>query len=224
VKVVRVRLRDQGNPVTYAVPEGAEVSAGETVILEGERGTTWGLAVGHARTPPASLSCCQRPRGTLTRTAALDDLDAVARLRHREAEALDFCRVRVEALGLPMKVTEMEGVLSGKNLTCFFTSDRRVDFRQLVKDLGGRLRCHVLMHQIGTREEARRACGIGPCGRDLCCSTFLGKPKGVSSREARRAAPGVAHAKLTGLCGKLMCCLAYEDAPEAGERALVSLS
>jgi cell fate regulator YaaT (PSP1 superfamily) len=122
----------------------------------------------------------------------------------------------------------MEGVLSAKHLTCYFTADGRIDFRRLVKDMGGRFRCHVLMHQINDREEARRLCGLGPCGRALCCSTFLGKPKGVTSREARRAAPGVAQSKLTGMCGKLMCCLAYEDGPgprrESPSKPLVTLS
>lgn len=224
MKVVRLRLRDQGSPVTYAVPDGGTVQAGQTVILEGERGTTFGIATADAHTPPPALSCCQRPRGTVTRVADGHDLERVEALRQREAAALTFCRERAEALGLSMKVTDMEGVLSAKNLTCYFTAERRVDFRQLVKDMGGRFRCHVLMRQIGDREEARRTCGLGPCGRALCCSTFLGKPKGISSREARRVAPGVSHSKLTGVCGKLMCCLAFEDEAEAPERSLVSIS
>jgi len=224
VNVVRVRIRDRGNPVPWGLPDGVDVAPGETVILQGERGTTYGVASGAARPQPAAVSCCQRPQGTIARIADAADLAGVDLLRRREAVALDFCRERVVALGLKMKVTDMEGVLDGKNLTCSFTADKRVDFRQLVKDLGGRLRCHVLMHQIGDREEARRACGIGPCGRELCCSTFLAKPKGVTSRDARRVAPGVAHAKLTGLCGKLMCCLSYEDDGAGAERPLVKIA
>lgn len=224
MKIVRLRVRDRGNPVTFAVPDSMALQAGQTAILEGERGVTYGTATAHAHTPPPVLSCCQRPRGTITRVADGHDLERVEALRQREAAALDFCRERAEALGLPMKVTDMEGVLTAKNLTCSFTAEHRVDFRQLVKDMGGRFRCHVLMRQIADREEARRACGLGPCGRDLCCSTFLGKPKGVSSREARRAAPGVAQSKLTGMCGKLMCCLAYESEADPPRTSLTTLS
>jgi cell fate regulator YaaT (PSP1 superfamily) len=224
VNVVRVRVRDQGTPSTRTVPEGTAVAAGQTVVLEGQRGTTYGVAAGASHPLPEVLACCQRPRGAIFRVADADDLAAVDQLRRREEAALDFCRERVLALGLKMKVTDMEGVLDGKNLTCTFTADRRVDFRQVVKDMGGRFHCHVLMHQIGNREEARRACGIGPCGRELCCSTFLDKPIGVTSKDARRIAPGVAHAKLTGVCGKLMCCLAYEDGAPEREDALVRLA
>lgn len=224
MNVVRVRVRDQGGPVPHAVPDGLAVAAGQTVVLEGERGVTYGVATGSSRRLPEALACCQRPRAPIHRVADAGDVAAVERLRRREADALAFCRERVAALGLKMKVTEMEGVLDSKHLTCYFTADRRVDFRRLVKDLGARLHCHVLMHQIGDREEARRACGIGPCGRELCCATFLAKPIGVTSRDARRAAPGAAHAKLTGLCGKLMCCLAYEAEAPDSEAALVRIS
>jgi cell fate regulator YaaT (PSP1 superfamily) len=223
VNVVRVRIRDRGNPVPLSVPEGVEIRPGQTVILPGERGTTYGVA-GGLSVLSRSVPCCGRPKGAVTRVADAADLAEVDHLQRREASALAFCRERVEALGLKMKVTDMEGVLDGKNLTCSFTADRRVDFRQLVKDMGGRFKCHVLMHQIGNREEARRACGIGPCGRELCCSTFLARPVGVTSKDARRAAPGVAHAKLTGLCGKLMCCLAYEDGADRDEATLVKIA
>lgn len=223
MKVLRVRVRDQGHPATYAVPDALDVDPGETVLLEGERGTTYGVATARAHAPSEALRCCQRPRGTIRGVAAADDLARVEGLRRREAAALAFCRERAEALGLSMKVTDMEGVLSDKHMTCSFTAERRVDFRQLVKDLGGRFHCHVLMRQIPAREEARRMCGLGPCGRELCCATFLDKPLAVSSKDARRAAPGASHAKLTGMCGKLMCCLAYE-AEREDEPALARLS
>jgi cell fate regulator YaaT (PSP1 superfamily) len=226
VNVLKVRVRDQGQPVPCAVPEGVGVDAGQTVILEGERGTTYGIAAARPRVEPEALRCCRRPRAAISRVADPDDLARVEALRAREAAALEFCRERAEALGLSMKVTDMEGVLSEKHLTCFFTAEQRVDFRQLVKDLGTRFHCHVLMRQIPPREEARRLGGFGPCGRELCCATFLPAPLAVTSRQARRAAPGVAPAKLTGACGKLMCCLAYGEAEEGAARApdLVALS
>jgi len=224
VNVLKVRVRDLGHPVPCAVPEGVPVDAGQTVILEGERGTTYGIAAAAARAEPEALRCCQRPRTAITRVAGADDLAQVEALRGREAAALEFCRDRAEALGLAMKVTNMEGVLSEKHLTCSFTAEQRVDFRQLVKDLGARFRCHVLMRQIPPREEARRLGGFGPCGRELCCATFLSAPLAVTSRQARRAAPGIAPAKLTGACGKLMCCLAYEGNEAPGRPELVALA
>jgi cell fate regulator YaaT (PSP1 superfamily) len=224
VNQLKVRVRDLGHPVPYAVPGDAPVNAGATVILEGERGTTYGIAAAAAQPVPEALRCCQRPRGEITRVADAADLERVEALRRREAEAMEFCRERVEALGLEMKVTDMEGVLSEKHLTCFFTADNRVDFRQLVKDLGHRFHCHVLMRQIPLREEARRMGGFGPCGRELCCATFLARPLAVTSRQARHAAPGVAPGKLTGTCGKLMCCLAFADGDEARRPDLVALA
>jgi len=227
VNLLKVRVRDQGHPIPYAVPGDVPVAAGATVILDGERGTTYGVAAAPAQVQPEALRCCQRPRAEITRVADAHDLERVDDLRSREADALAFCRERAEALGLDMKVTDMEGVLSEKHLTCSFTAEHRVDFRQLVRDLGARFHCHVLMRQIPPREEARRTCGFGPCGRELCCATFLPRPLAVTSRQARRAAPGVAPAKLTGACGKLMCCLAFDgnDGAEAARRPeLVALS
>lgn len=224
MNVLKVRVRDQGHPVPYALPDDVRVDAGATVILEGERGTTYGIAAAAAQPVPHDLRCCQRPRAPITRVAEADDLERVDALRRREAEAAAFCRERAEALGLDMKVTEVEGVLSEKHLTCFFTAEQRVDFRQLVKDLGHRLHCHVLMRQIPPREEARRMGGFGPCGRELCCATFLARPLAVTSRQARRAAPGIAPGKLTGTCGKLMCCLAYEGDAAAERPDLVALA
>jgi cell fate regulator YaaT (PSP1 superfamily) len=224
VTVLKVRLRDRGHPVPCAVPEGLHVDAGQTVILEGERGTTYGIAAAAAREAPEALRCGQRPRGGITRVANAEDLSRVDALRIREAAAMAFCRERAEALGLAMKVTDMEGVLSEKHLTCFFTAEQRVDFRQLVKDLGGRFHCHVLMRQIPVREETRRLGGFGPCGREVCCATFLPAPFAVTSRQARRAAPGTAPAKLTGACGKLMCCLAFEAEAPPGPPHLVALA
>jgi cell fate regulator YaaT (PSP1 superfamily) len=224
VNILKVRVRDRGNPVPCAVPEGVRVASGQTVILEGERGTTYGIAAAAPQKAPEALRCCQRPRTGLTRVADADDLSKVEALRGREAAAMAFCRERAEALGLSMKVTDMEGVLSEKHLTCFFTAEQRVDFRQLVKDLGGRFHCHVLMRQIPVREETRRLGGFGPCGRELCCATFLPAPLAVTSRQARRAAPGTAPAKLTGACGKLMCCLAYEAEAPPGRPELLALA
>jgi cell fate regulator YaaT (PSP1 superfamily) len=224
VKLLQVRVRDQGHPVPYAVPDDACVDAGATVIVEGERGATYGVAASAAQVPPEVLRCCERPRHGTVRLAGTDDLRQVDALRRREADAMAFCRERADALGLDMKVTDMEGLLTEKHLTCHFTAEQRVDFRQLVKDLGHRFHCHVLMRQIPPREEARRIGGFGPCGRELCCATFLPRPLAVTSRQARRAAPGVAPGKLTGACGKLMCCLAYGEAEEAARTELVSLS
>jgi cell fate regulator YaaT (PSP1 superfamily) len=199
-----------GEPVNYHLPEGADAAPGDTVILNEEDGLTYAITTGPAFAPPAQISCCQRVRGTILRRASDNDLKSVSNLRERESEAKLYCQQRAGELDLNMRITDMQGNLSGNNLTCFFVADRRVDFRQLVRDMGGRFRCHVLMRQVPAREQARRICGVGPCGRTLCCGSFMDKPRGVSSQDARAAAPGVSHSKLTGACGKLMCCLGYE--------------
>ncbi len=208
--IVKTRIRNLGQTLRYALPEGLRTEDGETVIIEGENGLTYGIACGLPYQPPEEMRCCQRPRGTILRAATTSDLSLVDTLKQREKDAKLFCQEQAEAQGLSMRITDMEGNLSGNNLICYFVAEQRVDFRQLVRDMGGRFHCHVLMHQDPAREQARKACGIGPCGRTLCCSGFMGKSRGVSSQDARNAAPGVSHSKLTGACGKLMCCLAFE--------------
>ncbi|MDH5528132.1 MAG: regulatory iron-sulfur-containing complex subunit RicT [Nitrospirota bacterium] len=219
--LIKVKIRDDGEPRTYALPEGIVPNPGDMVVFESEWGPTWGIAVGTPFAPPKSVSCCQKARGEISRLAGNHDLESVRRMTEREREVLEFCRERAAELQLEMKVLTVEGVVGSNNLTCFFTADNRVDFRQLVRDIGGRFKCHVLMRQINGREEARRSCGVGPCGRTLCCASFLNGPLGVSSKTARDAAPGVSHSKLTGVCGKLMCCLGYESAEP--EQAPVSI-
>lgn len=221
--LVRLRIRDQGEPMPYALPDGVAVALSGTVVLvEADGMLNYAVTTGPSYTAPEFLSCCQRPAGSVVRVATPEDEDRVAFLRQRERDARLFCQQRADATGLDMRVTDMEGNLSGNNLTCYFVAEHRVDFRQLVRDMGGRFHCHVLMRQVPAREQARRACGVGPCGRTLCCSSFMGKPRGVTSQEARKAAPGVAHSKLTGACGKLMCCLAFDqDEAPRREPALV---
>jgi len=213
-RVLKLRLRDLGEPIIYTLPPGATALAGDILIIETEDGLTYASASANAYLQPAQLACCQRSQGNVLRVATANDAVQVDTLRRREAEAKEFCQDRAMALGLEMRITDVQGNLSGNNLTCHFVSDRRVDFRQLVRDVGGRFRCHVLMRQVPPREEAKRQCGIGPCGRTLCCSSFMEKPRGVTSQEARKSAPGVSPAKLTGACGKLMCCLGYDAKPK----------
>ncbi|MBI5136597.1 MAG: hypothetical protein HZA24_04570 [Nitrospirae bacterium] len=223
--IVRLLIRDIGEPVSHTLPDGVTTQAGDTVLVEVDGMITYATTAGPSFNPPEVMSCCQRPRGPALRVATPEDMDRVAFLRQRERDARVFCQERADAMGLDMRVTDMEGNLSGNNLTCYFVADQRVDFRQLVRDMGGRFHCHVLMRQVPAREQARRVCGIGPCGRTLCCSSFMGKPRGVTSQEARKSAPGVAHSKLTGTCGKLMCCLAFESGDEEADRqpALVQI-
>ncbi|MFQ5509407.1 MAG: regulatory iron-sulfur-containing complex subunit RicT [Leptospirillia bacterium] len=220
--IVKVRVRDQGNPSNFRVPEGVGLSDGDTVLVDGERGTLYGIACGRPQARTGPFACCQKPDRAILKVADASERSRVDQLREREQEALAFCRERAEALGLPMKMLDVEAVLDSHNITCFFTADQRIDFRQLVKDVGSRFRCHVLMRQISTREETRCAGGIGPCGRTVCCAEFMNKPPAVSSRDARKVAPGVSHAKLTGICGKLMCCLAFENGKD--EAPPISLS
>ena len=220
--IVKTRVRDRGIAAPYLLPDGAAAADGDALILENERGLTYGIAFGASYAQPENTPCCQRPRGEIIRVAGSDDLARIERLQEREREAHGFCWERAEALGLNMHITELEGFLSAPNLVCYFTAEQRVDFRQLVRDVGGRFRCHVLMRQVPPREHARAVSGVGPCGRTLCCSSFMSKPKGISSQDARRAAPGVSHSKLTGACGKLMCCLDFESRPIKSDLVQVS--
>ncbi len=214
MNMVRVQVRGKGTSLPYSLEEAVTPAPDDTVIIRRENDTLYGVVSGAPYTPPESLSCCQSPKGTAMRVATETDLEQVDALIRKEQEAAHFCQERADALGLSMQVLEVEGVLSGNQVTCFFSAERRVDFRQLVKDVGRRFHCHVLMRQVSQREEAQRSCGAGPCGRTLCCASFLSKPRTVTSQEARESAPGVSHSKLTGVCGKLMCCLAFDGPQE----------
>jgi cell fate regulator YaaT (PSP1 superfamily) len=139
-----------------------------------------------------------------------DDLLAREKLRQREHSAQQYCLLKIRERGLAMKLTSVEQMADGSRLTFYFTADGRVDFRDLVRDLAAEFRARIEMRQIGVRDEARMLGGYGSCGRPLCCTTWLQSFEPVSIKMAKQQKLSLNPTKLSGLCGRLKCCLRYE--------------
>ena len=185
-----------------------EFAPGDYVVVDTTRGADFGRAV---RTPE-DVPADQTPRGLkrVVRKATQTDLDAIASHREAELEAKRECRKLVAEIGLDMKVVEARQAFEGGKLTITFYSEERVDFRELVGKLNDRLRKRVELKQVSARDQSRIVGGFGPCGRSLCCATFAGDQEPVSIRMAKDQNLPLNPTKISGCCGRLMCCLKYE--------------
>jgi cell fate regulator YaaT (PSP1 superfamily) len=205
---VGVRFREETN-LTLCSTGGEIYARGESVIVELESGP----AFGHIEQSPMPVfKPCQKS-GARPVVRRADDTDTLAHQRQKESqfESKIYAQERVRALGLDMKISLVEFSLSGKKATFYFTSEGRVDFRQLVRDLSSRFSVRVKMVQVGARDEAALVGGIGVCGRTLCCSTWLKDFRPISIQMAKRQNLSLNPSKISGQCGRLLCCLAYED-------------
>jgi cell fate regulator YaaT (PSP1 superfamily) len=205
---VGVRFREETN-VTLCSTAGNLYAVGDRVVVDLETGPALGRV---ERSPMPVFKPCQKSsaRPVLRRA---DDADTAAHERQGQSEmaAKLFAQERSRSLGLDMKVSLVEFSLSGKKANFYFTSDGRIDFRQLVRDLSSRFSVRVKMVQVGARDEAGLVGGIGICGRTLCCSTWLKEFRPISIQMAKRQNLSLNPSKISGQCGRLLCCLAYED-------------
>lgn len=205
--VVGVTFRKVGK-VYYFDPGDLQLREGDFVIAETARGIEFGEVVLEPREVPADELVA--PLKKLVRVATGDDLEREASNREREKNAFVVCERKIAEHNLPMKLLDAEIAFDGSQITFSFSSDGRVDFRELVKDVAGALRTKVQLHQIGVRDEAKIIGGYGTCGRSLCCATFLSSFEPVSMKMAKDQSLFLNPAKFSGACGKLMCCLRYE--------------
>jgi cell fate regulator YaaT (PSP1 superfamily) len=187
---------------------GIPVAKGDYAVVQTERGTVLGEVV--QRIDDLSAPPGRGSYAKVVRTATADDLRAHQENVRREADAHAFCLRRIEARKLPMKLARTEILLDRSKSIFYFTADGRIDFRELVKDLAHELRTRIEMRQIGVRDEARMVGGIGPCGKELCCAAFLNEFEPITVRMAKDQKLALNPAKLSGVCGRLMCCLIYE--------------
>ena len=194
--------------------EGFELEIDEAVIVESEDGEKYGT-VSEATTRLRG-GCGSEGMRRVRRRATPQDTDLFERNALREKEALAYCRERVAERNLPMKLVAADQSLDGRKVTFYFTSEGRVDFRELVKDMAQRFHTRIEMRQIGVRDEAGVKGGYGPCGRNLCCSSFLKEFAPVSIRMAKDQNLSLNPSKISGMCGRLMCCLRYEHTPREG--------
>jgi cell fate regulator YaaT (PSP1 superfamily) len=180
----------------------------DRVVVETARGLEIGTVRVTARQVPDGE--LQAPLKRVVRKANERDLDQETRNRQRAKEALALGRERAKSHGLAMRVLQSEYSFDGSMVTIYFTSENRVDFREMVKDISAKLRCRVQLHQVGARDQAKMIGGVGPCGLTLCCSTFLTEFAPISMKMARDQSLFLNPVKFSGICGKLMCCLRYE--------------
>ena len=208
VKVIGVRFRRVGK-VYYFSPGELEIEAGMHVIVETVRGIEYGYVVlGIRELPEDKVFAPLKP--VIRIATPQDDKIALSNLE-KEKEAMIICREKVEKHGLEMKLIEAEYTFDGNKLLFYFTSDGRVDFRELVKDLASVFRTRIELRQIGVRDEAKILGGIGACGRPLCCNTYLSEFIPVSIRMAKEQNLSLNPLKISGICGRLMCCLKNEE-------------
>ena len=205
---VGVRFDEETNP-TLCRTGGKFVAKGDRVVVELKYGPAHGRVV---KVPMPVFKPCQKTSARkLLRLATDRDRKNYDRKIRNELGAKRFGRERVRELGLRMKLSKVDFSLNSKSARVYFTADRRVDFRQLVRDLRGRFSAQFRMVQVGARDEAGLLGGIGVCGRTLCCSSWLTDFKPISIQMAKRQNLSLNPSKISGQCGRLLCCLAYED-------------
>ena len=203
-EIISVRFRPGGKQY-YFDPMGLTVAEGQGVIVETGKGLEYGTCV--RRNTQVEDEAVVQPLRPLVRLATEKDEKQVRDNRGREKEALRICQQLVERHGLDMKLVQVEYSFDGGKIIFFFTSDGRVDFRALVKDLAGIFRARIELRQIGVRDEARMLGGFGICGKPFCCSQFLNEFQPVSIKMAKTQNLSLNPTKISGTCGRLMCCL-----------------
>lgn len=225
-KVVGVSFKRAGK-IYYFDPGELQLGVGDRVIVETSRGLEFGEVVVNPKI--VSEEEIVQPLKSVLRKASPEDMEKVAENRNNEKEAYDICLKKIDKHGLPMKLVDVEYTFDNNKIIFYFTADGRVDFRELVKDLARVFRTRIELRQIGVRDEAKMLGGLGPCGRQLCCSTFLRDFEPISIKMAKTQDLSLNPAKISGICGRLMCCLKYEcqnyrcfknEIPDIGERVV----
>ena len=208
VIIVGIRFRPAGR-IYYFDPQGQTFTTGQYVIVETVRGVEAGrVVIAPKKIAERDLTDPLKP---VLRLATEDELRMMLSFKSKEKEALVRCAERVIQHTLPMKLVESEYTFDGSRLTFYFTADERVDFRGLVRDLAATFRTRIELRQIGARDQAKLQGGIGPCGKTLCCSSWITDFGIVSIKMAKEQGLPLNPSKISGVCGRLMCCLAYEN-------------
>ena len=206
--VIGVRFKKAGK-VYYFDPNGLWPKPGENVVVETARGVEYGEAV----TSPRTVDDAQvvQPLKKVVRIATEEDTRRAEQNAQHEIEAFKICQDRVKKHKLDMKLVSVEHTFDNSKIIFYFTADGRVDFRELVKDLASVFKMRIELRQIGVRDEAKMLGGLGSCGRPICCGAFLGDFQPVSIKMAKEQGLSLNPTKISGLCGRLMCCLKYEQ-------------
>lgn len=207
VTVVGVRFKKAGK-IYYFDPDNIDIQKDDSVIVETARGIEFGQAVVGIK--EISEEEVVPPLKKVLRVATKEDIAVNKENVRKEKEAFETCLKKIECHKLDMKLIDVEYTFDNNKVIFYFTADGRVDFRDLVKDLAAIFKTRIELRQIGVRDESKMIGGLGPCGRTLCCSTFLGEFAPVSIKMAKEQSLSLNPTKISGICGRLMCCLKYE--------------
>ena len=208
-EIVGVRFKNVGK-IYYFDPGGKKIEVGESVVVETARGIELGDVVIPNRMVDDKIIV--PPLKRVMRIASAADIKQAETNREKEKQAFDICFEKIKENNLDMKLVNVEYTFDGNKILFYFTADGRIDFRDLVKDLASVFRTRIELRQIGVRDEAKMLGGMGICGRGLCCSSFLGEFVPVSIKMAKEQSLSLNPTKISGTCGRLMCCLKYEQA------------
>lgn len=207
-EVISVRFNCRGKAYFFD-PNGVEAKTGDKLIVETSKGLDIGeCAIGNHPVSDDSIVLPLRP---VIRIATEEDLKTAEHNKQREKEAFEVCKEKIAQHGLDMKLVNVECGFEGNKILFFFTADGRVDFRELVKDLAAVFRTRIELRQIGVRDETKMLGGLGICGKPYCCSQFLSDFQPVSTKMAKTQSMSLNPTKISGSCGRLMCCLRYEQ-------------
>ena len=206
--IIGVRFKKPGK-IYFFDPDGIEIEQGKHVIVETAMGKEYGeVAIANRNIPDNKLV---KPLKKIIRVATNKDKKQHEENKEKEKEALKICEKKIKEHGLDMKLTDVEYKLDRSKLLFFFKADGRIDFRDLVKDLAAIFKTRIELRQIGVRDEVKNLGGNGMCGRELCCCSFLGNFETVSIKMAKEQNISLNPSKISGNCGRLMCCLKYEQ-------------
>ncbi len=207
-EVIGVRFKEVGK-VYYFDPLDNKLNTGDRVIVE----TARGLECGEVATPNKTVDDAEisHPLKPLIRIATEKDLNHLAENKLKEKEAYRICEQKIAHHKLEMKLVNVEYTFDNSKILFYFTADGRVDFRALVKDLASVFRTRIELRQIGVRDEAKMLGGLGICGKPFCCASFMGEFQPVSIKMAKEQGLSLSPVKISGTCGRLMCCLKYEQ-------------
>lgn len=197
-------------PLYYFSSSEENIKQGDWVVAESEMG----IYIGHVFKVVGLQEGMKKPAKPIVRIALPEDFKQQQNNKELEKEALEFCTVEIKKHQLPMKLVGTESTLDRRRLLFYFTAERRVDFRELVKVLASRFKTRIEMRQIGVRDAIKYIGGLGMCGRETCCQLFLCKFEPVSIKMAKQQEMVLAPGKLSGLCGRLLCCIGFEEDDE----------
>lgn len=218
VRTVGVRFKKAGK-IYYFDPDELVINLEDNVIVETIRGIEFGEVVLGIR--EVAEEQIVAPLKKVLRVATEEDKKIYWDNKNKERDALSLCLQKVQQHNLDMKLIDVEYTFDNNKIIFYFTADGRIDFRELVKDLASVFKTRIELRQIGVRDEAKMIGGVGPCGRALCCSSFLGDFAPVSIKMAKEQSLSLNPAKISGICGRLMCCLKYEQEAYEYARSIV---